>query len=374
MRLKIQKKEVLKRIQHLSSIAPIKNAMPILTNYKIVADSELNRISITATDLEVTATASFEANIIEGGIVAVSAKGFNDIINAMPDSEITLESDNQTLLIHSGDIDFNLLCTDHNYYPITPTIQYENAIDIDAKVFRRMVKNTSFAVSTEITRPIFKGVSWQIYSDYQLMASSDGKRITENVVRKSYEISEGRDIIITPKNLQLIAKIIEDSENVLRIIPEENKIIFLYQDFTVISNIITGKFPKYEKVFDNKSDNILKIRRRELENAIKRVSLILGDELPRVKVDFSKNVIMITSLNREFGDAKEVLKDFEYSGEPLSIGINFKYFLSIVEIIESEHVLINLGTGKTAMLFFNTEDITEYESRYLLMPLSVDKG
>ncbi len=189
MRLAIEKKDLLARIQHLVSIVPTKNTSPILNNYLIEVSEENNTMRISTTDLEIMVVVEFPAAVSEGGTVAVSAHHFNEIINYMPDGVINLWSHDDLLMIQCGKVDFNLLIADHTLFPVIPEPKLNNPITIDAALFSRMISKTYFAVSTDVNRPVLNGVCWKIYPDHHIMAATDGRKVAEITILNSSLLS-----------------------------------------------------------------------------------------------------------------------------------------------------------------------------------------
>ncbi|MCK4956836.1 MAG: DNA polymerase III subunit beta, partial [Candidatus Cloacimonetes bacterium] len=142
MKFSINKKELQANIQHLYNIVPSKNTMPILTNYLIEADEQNGIMKFTATDLEITVVVEFKANIVDGGKIAVSAKNLNEIINSLPGSIIHFFIEENTLRIHCEHSKFSLLCAESSQFPLIPQKDLSNVLDLDAKMFKKMIENT----------------------------------------------------------------------------------------------------------------------------------------------------------------------------------------------------------------------------------------
>ncbi len=373
MKFSIEKKDLQVNIQHLYNIVPNKNTMPILTNYLIEADEQSGKMRFTATDLEITVVVEFEANISESGKIAVSARNFNEIINSLPGSIIHFMVDEEILKIHCEKSRFNLLCAESSQFPLIPQRDLSNALEIDAKLFKKMVENTSFAVSTETNRPIFTGILWKLFPEEQLMVATDGKKIAEFTYKKNINLQQEIEQIIPTKGLLFLDKVINDDIDEVAVILESNRVMFAYGNYTIFSHIIDGKFPDYTKAIPLNNNNILKIRKSILKDAVKRVSLLASEDTFKVKLDLTENVLSVDSANREEGDASEKIEDFSYTGEPLVIAFNYRYLSQILNVIETDQVEIRMGKSNEPVLFFNvpaeTEDGESGLARFLLMPL-----
>ncbi|MFO7897403.1 MAG: DNA polymerase III subunit beta [Candidatus Cloacimonadales bacterium] len=373
MKFSIEKKELQANIQHLNNIVPSKNTMPILTNYLIEADEQNSLLKFTATDLEITVVVEFSANISESGKIAVSARNLNEIINSLPGAIIHFVLDEESLKIHCERSKFSLLCAETSQFPLIPQKDLANVMKLDAKMFKKMIDNTYFAVSTEINRPIFTGIYWKLNEAEQMMVATDGKKIAEFTLKNPSNVTEKIEQIIPTKGLLFLDKVISEDIPEIGVIIESNRVMFAYGNYTIFSHIIEGKFPDYTKAIPLNNHNTLVINKNALKEAVKRVSLLASEETFKVKFDLTETVLTIDSAKREEGEASEKIEDFTYSGDPLVIAFNYRYLAQILNTIETDKVEIKMGKSNEPALFFNlaeaSEEEAKYLARFLLMPL-----
>ncbi|OQX70512.1 MAG: DNA polymerase III subunit beta [Candidatus Cloacimonas sp. 4484_275] len=369
MKFSIEKEDLLKKIQHIYNIVPGKNTMPILTNYLIEAEETTNTVKFTATDLEITVVAEFEANISESGKVVVSAKNFNEIINSLPNTIVHMFDDEENFKILCKNSKFSLHCAEVSQFPLIPQKDLQDTIEVDAQMFKKMIEKTSFAVSSEINRPIFTGINWKMNADYQMMVATDGKKIAEFKLFEKHEIPEQKEKVIPTKSLNFLDKVIVEDIPKVSVLIESNRVMFAYGNYTVFTHIIEGNYPNYEKAIPVNNNNILIINRNLLRDVVKRVSLLASEETLKVKFDITEESFSVHSEKREEGEANEQIEEYKYSGENLVIAFNYRYLLSILNVIDSEEVEIRMGQANEPALFFNTEKYENYEARFLLMPL-----
>jgi len=387
MRLAIEKKDLLTHIQHLATVVPTKNTSPILNNYLINVNEETNLVRITTSDLEITVVVEFPAAVSEGGTIAVSARHFNEIINFMPDAVINLWRHEDLLMIQSGKVDFNLLIADHTLFPVIPETRLENAITLDSALFNRMVSKTYFAVSTDINRAVLTGVCWKIYPDHHLMAATDGRKVAEIKILETTllpptEAETGiEENIFTDQNQSFVEKVIPvktliflqkiyDSEiKEIKIGIERNRMMFSYGNFFVFSQIIEHKYPEYQKAFPSDLPNKFIIDREALRTAIRRVALVAPDDNLRIRFELDSERFEVNTSNRDAGDAKQNMENYNYEGSSTGVSFNFKYMLSILDAIDSDKAIIKLGSSKDPMMIYNENPTQGQELTFLLMPL-----
>lgn len=404
MRFQIEKKELIKHIQHLASIVPSKTPSPILINYLLEAVEETNTIRISASDLEITATAEFLANVLEGGITTVAARSFNEIVNAMPDAMLNMFKEEEIIKIQCNKIDFSLMCADHTIFPVIPEKHLQKAISLSAENFQRMVSKTSFAVSTDVNRAVLMGVCWDIKPDSQKMAATDGRKVAEIIFKQNLstatqpetgsteaspdnpeleipvgnfeenifsepEIDKGIEKILPVKTLNFLQKIYTSNIKELQAVIEPNRVMFVMGEYTIFSQVIDHKYPDYKKAFNVDLPNTLIIPKDALRTAIRRIALVAPEDNLRIRFEISSEKFEINTTNRDTGEAKEVLEDYSYSGNSTSISFNYKYMLSILDVIDTEKVKIQLGSQKEPIMIYNETQLEQQEITFLLMPL-----
>jgi len=404
MRFQIEKKELIQHIQYLASIIPNKITSPILNNYLLEAVSDTNIVRITASDLELTVVAEFDANVMEGGITTISARSFNEIVQSMPDALLSVYKQDEIIKIQCNKIDFSLLCADHTLFPVIPDRDTHNAIKIDALHFQRMVNKTSFAVSTDVNRAVLNGVCWLIKPDWQMMSATDGRKVAEikyfqcipidnnSSSLSTEEVTEdaeqeipisvpevinfsetdsnnGIEKILPSKTLTFLQKIFGTAEKELLVVIKANRVMFVYGEYTIFTHVIEHKYPDYQKAFISDLPNNLLINKDVLRTGIRRVALLAPEDNLRIRFELSEARFEINTSNRDAGEAKEIVENYAFTGSATTIAFNYKYMLSILDSIDTDNVKICLGTQKDPIMIYNETQPEQQEITFLLMPL-----
>ncbi len=403
MRFQIEQKDLIHHIQHLASIVPSKNTTPILTNYLLEANADTDTLIITASDLEITVIAEFNASVFESGITTISARSFNEIINSLPEAKIDIAKQDDILKIHCSNTDFRLLCADHTLFPLVPERQMKNAIFCANSIFYRMMTKTSFAVSSDINRAVLNGVCWMISYDHQIMAATDGRKVAEikynqalnraneepakakpkskgkkdgepdsteeNPYGPDIDFEQGIEKILPLKTLSFLQKIHSPEIQDVTAVIEPNRVMFQYGEYTIFTHVIEHKYPDYQKAFIKDLPNILIIDKNALITSIRRVALMAPEDNLRIRFELSNERFEINTTNRDTGEAKELIDKYTYTGSNTSIAFNNKYMIAILESIDTENVQICLGTQKDPIMIYNEKEPENQEITYLLMPL-----
>lgn len=355
-------------IHHLGSMVPTKNTMPILTNFLVEADEVTKAVRFTATDLEITVVVEFEAIVQEGGMAAIPAKQFAAIVGTFPEADVELAQAGEFLQITCKNSNVKLLCADSAQFPLIPKKDLANAVSLNAHLFQKMVGTTMCAVSTEANRPIFTGIFWKLTPDGQIMAATDGKKIAEFKTAEPLAVSEAQEQILPTRGLNFLNRIINADCVELKVLLEKSRVMFEYDNYTIFSHTLEGKYPDYAKAIPENHKNALLGNKDALVSVLNRVAVLADDESGRVVFDLG-NSIKLHAANRELGEAADELSDSTYSGEEMEIAFNYKLLLNIIKVMEGEKVQIMLGKNKEAILLFNPEVNEKYAARFLLMPL-----
>ena len=387
MRIAIEQRELAHHIQHLVGIVSGKTTSPILTNYLIEADADKGEVKITASDLAITVDVRFSAAVSEGGTIAVSARHFNEIVAQMPPAVIDLWKTEDLLMIQCNKIDFKVLCADHSLFPLLPQPQMEAATRVNPEIFNHMISKTAFAVSTDPNRAVLTGVCWKIMKKTNLMAATDGRKVAEIIVPNTAPVGgeEGKngepnifsdpddeqvlEKVIPVKTLNFLQKIHDPSIKEMKLLMERSKIVIAYGSFTIISNIIDQKYPEYHKAFMAELPNQVIVSRKRLLESIRRVALVAPEDNNRIRFQISGENFEINTSNRDAGDAKEFVEEFQYSGAETSVSFNHRFMVSILDVIDTEKVCIKLGSPKEPLMIYNEPQPENQKITFLLMPL-----
>ncbi len=376
MKFTIERSILLPCIQHLSSVVSSRNITTALSNFLIEAVPEKEQIVFTATDMEMTVRVRISANVTEAGTAAVSAKSLLEIVNSLDEKPINFFVESDYLKIFCGHSNFSLLCFDHTQFPLVPQMSFDNAMSLPSAIMPQMISIGGIAILQESNRPIFSGIRWRITNEFQMMSSTDGKRIAEIKKEHSIALDEVVEHIVPTKGLYFLEKVIdeEDENGTMKVIFEDNRIIISYGNYELFTQVIQGKFPEYEKVLQVDNPNHLIIDKNLLKTAIKRVSLLSTEEYFRIKLDISETKVVVTSFNSEMGDATDEIENFEYSGPAFTIAFNYKFLMAMLNAIEKDKVELSFGQPdngiiNTQVMLYNYPDIDDFKCQLLLMPL-----
>jgi DNA polymerase III subunit beta len=375
MTFEIDKKEFIKGLGLMQSVAGRKTTLPILSH--ILLEWEKYSLYLTGTDLETGIREELIAKIHQKGKASVSAKKLFEIVRELPEETIHIQKkDNQWITLQCGKSIFNLAGLDPEEFPSLPAYQEENFSTVSSRLVREMIEKTVFAASNEESRYHLNGVlvvqSKQAGKDALRMVATDGHRLSL-IDRENQKVRgvEEKGIIIPKKGILEIKKIIGDRDG-----EEEMGIYFnsthgffkMGKSLTVI-RLIDGEFPEYEQVIPKGNDKKLVMAKERMVSSLKRVSTMASERMEGVKFSLKTNSVELSSTHQDFGDAKEEV-EVVYEGPPLQVGFNARYLIEAFNVIDTEEVLMELkDEGSPGILRPSSSSVGISNQISIVMPM-----
>ena len=366
MKFQLPKSKFNNCLQYVLQVVPTKSTLPILSN--ILIEALENKLKISATDLDISITASIECDVIKKGSAVLPAKIIADIIKEMPEADVSVESTGSRLELKIPNGHYKIAALSPDDFPKLPAVNTKKEIKISGEELASMIRKTTFACSDDETRPALNGVLWQTKGDKMMMVATDGHRLAKVAVENKKLKGLYDDVIIPPKVLNLIPKFLDGKKSEVGVIFGENNIIFNLGDIILTSRLIDGPYPNFEQVIPESSDKKLVISKNELAGAVRRVSILSNALTHQVRFSAKDSRLTLSSTNADVGgEGKEELA-CEYSGEPIDLGYNANYMAEIVNRIDSDEIIIELSSTTSAGILYSTE-IPKEDFLCLLMPL-----
>ena len=347
MYFEIDKKDFMKGLSLMQSVAGRKTTLPILSH--ILLEWEKSSLYLTGTDLETGIREELMAKVHQNGKASVSAKKLYEIVKELPEETIQIrKKDNQWITIQCGKSIFNLAGLDPEEFPSLPTYQEENFSMVSTRLIREMIEKTVFAASNEESRYHLNGLLFaqtkQGGEEMLRMVATDGHRLSliDRKDKKILGIDE-KGIIMPKKGILEVKKIIgdRDGEGEMGIYFNPTHGFFKLGKSLTVIRLIEGEFPEYEQVIPKGNDKKLVMAKERVVSSLKRVSTMANERMEGVKFSLKINSVEMSSTHQDFGDAQEEV-DVVYDGPPLQVGFNARYLIEALSVIDTEEVLMEL--------------------------------
>jgi DNA polymerase III subunit beta len=360
------KENLLRELQAVQGIVEKKSTIPILSN--ILIDATNDRLEILATDLEVGIRTSCEAKVAKPGSVTIQARRLFDIVRLLPDAEVRLKSeDARWVTITCQKARFRIVGLPREDFPVMPEFDFAKGIPIERSLLADMIGKVIFAITSDESRYQINGTLLIANKKHLTLVATDGHRLAYVSGRLEKGSAEGKiEIIIPRKAVQELSHLGEAEEEVL-FGQKDNHVFFRLGKITLLSTIVPGKFPDYEKVIPEGNDKILKLESVMLGDVVRRVALLSSERSRAVKFSLGKGTVEISSNNPEVGEASETL-DVEYNGPEIEVGFNAKYLTDFLQAMGPGPVILAIKDEATQGLL-RPVGLEGRDYRYVVMPM-----
>jgi DNA polymerase-3 subunit beta len=368
----IERASLIKGLGHVQSVVEKRGTIAVLSNVRI--DAKGDSVSLTATDMDLAMVEKVPATVGKPGSTTVPAHMLYDIIRKLPEGaqvECSVSGDGGKMTIKSGQSRFSLGCLPVDEFPVMAEGDMPFNFTLTSAECLSIVQKPSFAISTEETRYYLNGIYVHAVvsgKDKVLRAvATDGHRLA----RVEVVLPAGADgmpgVIIPRKAIYELRKLIEEGEGNVEISLSENKIRFVYGNAVIVSKLIDGNFPDYERVIPAGNDKIMEVDCKAFKEAVDRVSVISSEKTRAVKLQLENGRLTLSAGSAEHGTASEEI-DVTFSAPKLEIGFNSRYMLDMMANIEGDTVQFLLNDSASPALVRDTADVG---ALYVIMPMRV---
>ncbi|MGG1550894.1 MULTISPECIES: DNA polymerase III subunit beta [Paenibacillus] len=367
MKLTILKEYLIESIGHVSKAISSRTTIPILTGIKI--DATISGITLTASDTDISIQSFTPSendtlkivDLIQTGSVVLPAKFFIEIIRKLPAQliEIEVKANFQTT-IRSGSSEIQIMGLDPDEYPLLPEIEENKMLRLPSDLLKTMIKQTSYAVSTNESTPILTGVLWNISGDKLKFIACDRHRLASREVTVDHDSAQQLpNIVISGRTLNELSKILPDQNTLIDIVISDNQVLFKIQSILFYSRILDGSYPDTSKLIPQSFQTEMVVPTKELADAIDRAYLMSKEEKTNIvkMVMLENKMIEVSSSSSELGKVTEQIELQHIVGDLLKISFNSKYMLDALKVLDSE--MIHIGfTGAMQPIIMKPQDGT----------------
>ncbi len=370
MELVIRKSDLLRELQLVQGIVERKNTIPILANVLIEATG--NEVTLLATDLEVGLRSHCTATVSSPGSLTLPAKKLYEIVRALPDTDVRIEGDAGSVKVSADRFNSRMQTLPCEDFPKLQEPSGEGAAMLARSALKEMVTKTQFAITGEDTRYFLNGALFVMKADDLTLVATDGHRLAlVRVPRESSEEMASEEVraILPKKTLLELGRLLGDGEEPVRYERGENHLFFDIGGRLLISRMIDGQFPAYERVIPTGNDKMIEFERDRLTSALKRVALLSNERSRAVKLEMEKGQVNIASSSPELGEAKESLA-VDYDGDAVSICFNAQYVLDFLGVAETDSVTLEFK-DEMSQAVMRPMGAEGYDYTYVIMPMRI---
>jgi DNA polymerase-3 subunit beta len=372
MKLSIERSSLFKTLGHVQSVVERRNTIPILANVKIEAEDGQIRLAATDMDLEVVEAAP--AEVAAAGATTLPAHTLYDIVRRLPEGgQVELDSggDGDKLILRCGRSRFTLPSLPVSDFPVMASGDLPYGFRLGAGELKGLIDRTRFAISTEETRYYLNGIYLHAASNNGIevlrAVATDGHRLASVEVPLPPGASGMPGVIVPRKTVQEVRRLLDEVAEDVEVVLSETKIRFAVGPAVLVSKLIDGTFPDYQRVIPIHNDKQLDVECRLFAEAVDRVSAISSEKSRAVKLSVANGALVLSASSPEHGSATEEL-EVHYEGDALEIGFNSRYLLDITEQIEGENARFSMADASSPTILREPGDAS---ALYVLMPMRV---
>ncbi|MFM9913257.1 MAG: DNA polymerase III subunit beta [Methylophilaceae bacterium] len=366
MKIDINRETLLKPLSAVNGIVERRHTLPILSN--LLLESNDGTITLTATDLEMQISMSASTVTSENFSTTISAKKLLDICSALPEgSQLKLTEKDARMQVSAGRSKFNLQTLPAADYPtMTRTANSDLTLKLAQKTLRNLLRQVDFSMAQQDIRYYLNGLLLEVNGQRLNLVGTDGHRLSF-ICTDLAESYEKQEVILPRKTVTELIKLLEDTDEEVTMELSATQVNFTFSNIKLISKIIDGKFPDYNRVIPVGHQNRFSINRVEVLQAMRRASILSNEKYRGIRLVLGTNSLKLISSNSEQEEAEEELETV-YGGEALDVGFNVTYLIDVLNNVQDEMIEFSFADANSSCLV-TLPDNANY--KYVVMPMRI---
>lgn len=331
MKITVNNKTLSNALTLVNSVVERRNTIPILSNIYVAANAD-GTVTLQGTDLDTTIKTTISDVVIDGTATAFTASAamLSDIVKRLPNGDVKLEYDGETLHVKSGRSKFKMQTLPSVDFPQPVASVMQHGFTCSASDMKRWLDRVSFCMSSEETRYFLCGVYMHVNDGALRLVATDGHRLAKQEMTVTCDSTSG--IIIPRKAIAEMAKLCTGDS--VTVNWNDRAITFANDTATLTSKLVDGSFPDYERVIPSGNDKRLVIDADTIKAASDRVASVNDEKTRAVKIECRNGEVDLSVTARNDNSANEIIDascDFD-----LVIGVNSRYFADAMSRIDGE--------------------------------------
>ena len=352
-------------INTASRAVSTKSSIPALEGLLLLCQN--GTLTVSGYNMQIGIRTRIEADVAEEGEIVLNARLFGDIIRRLPDDTVSFRCDEKmTVHLCCGDADFDIMALSAADFPELPEVEEKYSVSLPEKTLKEMIQQTSFAVSTNESRPVHMGSLFEIGDEGLTVVSVDGFRLA--LRREPLEcIAGGAFSFVAPGTaLNEVEKICEDIEELVHITLGERHILFEVGNTELICRRLEGDFLDYKNAIPRRNPIGVVVETKAMLESLERVSVVISEKLKSpVRCLFEEDRVTLSAKTAN-GDARDVCR-IAGDGGALEIGFNNRYLMDALRYAPADAVKIELNTSISPAILVPVDG----EEHFLYMVLPV---
>lgn len=364
MRFIVEREQLLKPLQQVSSPLGGRPTLPILGNLLLQVSEDLLLLTGTDLEMEIVAQVALSADH-EPGATTVPARKFFDICRALPEgAEIAVTLEGERMLIRSGRSRYSLSMLHASDFPNLDDWQSEVEFTLSQSILKRLIESTQFSMAHQDVRYYLNGMLFETGGEELRTVATDGHRLAVCSMSVG-EALPSHSVIVPRKGVMELVRMLDGGENPVKLQIGSNNIRASLGNYIFTSKLVDGRFPDYRRVLPKNIDKTLEAGCDVLKQAFARAAILSNEKFRGVRLYLRANQLKIIANNPEQEEAEEIL-DVSYQGSEMEICFNVSYVLDVLNALKCEEVRLLLSNGVSSV---QIEDSASQAAAYVVMPM-----
>jgi DNA polymerase-3 subunit beta len=289
-------------------------------------------------------------------------------LRSLPETaEVSLTLDDKRLQLKAGKSRFNLQTLPAEDFPRMATTDGQSSrLSITQKQMKRLLALVQYAMAQQDIRYYLNGLLLVAKGNELRMVATDGHRLAF-AAETLPDTPAPIDVILPRKTVLELSRQLADNDDPLEITLTPNQARFSFGNIELVSKLIDGKFPDYERVIPQHHSKLIKLSRDALLHSLLRAAILTNEKFRGVRLVLGAASLKIISSNAEQEEAQEEI-EIDYSGEALDVGFNVTYLLDVLNNVNNETIELHLADANSSALFVLPGNET---FKYVVMPMRI---
>lgn len=366
--IKSKRDELLGPLQAVSGIVEKRHTMPILSN--VLIEKAGTTLTLLATDVEIQIKTAIPTAEGEEVGVTVGARKLQDILRALPEaSEVSLLLEDKRMQVRAGKSRFNLQTLPAADYPRMATQATGDSpveLELTQRRLKRLLGLVQYAMAQQDIRYYLNGLLLVVEGSTIRAVATDGHRMALATDEIGGEHPR-TEVILPRKTVLEVARLLAESDDPVHLVVSGSQVTFRFGAVELVSKLIDGKFPDYERVIPKNHPTVLLLGRVLLLQSLLRAAILTNEKFRGVRLVLEDGTMKILSTNADQEEAQEEI-EVEYTGAPLDVGFNVHYLLDVLNNVADEKVECHLNDSNSSALF----TLPGNDSfKYVVMPMRI---
>lgn len=347
-----------------------RNTIQILNNVLIEAEGEM--LKLTATDLDTSISNVIVAKADESGALAVPGRVLGDVVSRMPDAPVTLELQDGKVKVQCGKSSYVILSLPAEDFPATRQVSEGEELEFPQCDLKEALRLTAFAASREENRSILMGVLFEAKETEFVLVATDTHRLALKKLNLQKPVTKPLSAVIPARPLGEIERLLKDSaEETVKIAIGSGQVQVSVNSVTLVSRLLDGQFPNYEKVLPSNTERKVRFSRAEMLDALKRLEIVAFHSAEKIRIATQTDALELTAESAEVGSGREYVP-ISMDGEDITIAFNARYVMEVLDHLTSDNAVLELTGPLNPGLIKSAEGTTVRDDfSYVVMPMQI---